>query len=231
MENVVVASTELFSGQSEMDRDVMQIEKVASEMVIETEDDRDKAALWLQQIKKKQKEVKEAWEPFLVDAKAIYDRVRGQKATMLEPLEKAERAIKQKVSNFIAQEEKKRAEEAERLRKLAVQEAERKLIEAAEAEESGDVVSAGMSMMEAEVYEQAAQTTRAEALSKAKGMSAVDSWEIVSIDNEKVPVMFQGMEIRPVDERAVKRLIKASKGTIQIPGISYKKTSTIRVRT
>ena len=231
MENVVATAPEVFSGQEVMNQDVLQITQVAYDMVIETEADRDRAAAWLQQIKKKQKEVKDAWEPFVVDAKAIYDRVRNQKKAMLDPLEKAEAAIKNKVSVFIAMEEKRREEEARRLRDLAMKEAEAKLAEAAKAEASGDEVSASMSMIEAEVYEQAAQTTKAEEISKVKGMSAVDSWDIVSIDHEKVPVIFSGMELRPVDEKAVKRLIRASKGQIQIPGVVYKKTSTIRVRT
>ena len=57
---------------------------------------------------------------------------------------------------------------------------------------------------------------------KAKGVSASKDWEIVSIDSKDVPLAVSGVEIRPVDVAAVMRLIRASKGTIQIPGIVYR---------
>ena len=37
--------------------------------------------------------------------------------------------------------------------------------------------------------------------------------------------------IRPVDEKAVARLIKMSKGQIKIPGIEYKETVSVSIRT
>lgn len=60
---------------------------------------------------------------------------------------------------------------------------------------------------------------------KAKGVSAGKDWEIVSIDGKSVPLMVSGVEIRPVDTAAVMRLIRASKGSIQIPGIVYREVA------
>lgn len=65
---------------------------------------------------------------------------------------------------------------------------------------------------------------------KAAGVSQSKTWEIVSIDSSKVPVSFEGVEIRPVDVKAVMRLIKESKGTIQIPGVQYRDSVSISVR-
>lgn len=62
---------------------------------------------------------------------------------------------------------------------------------------------------------------------KVSGVSTSTDWEIESIDASKVPTEVAGVIIRPVDEAAVKRLIRMSKGAVQIPGVVYKKTTKI----
>ena len=44
------------------------------------------------------------------------------------------------------------------------------------------------------------------------------------MDHDTVPISVSGVVIRPVDEKAIMKLIKASNGTIQIPGIKYRET-------
>ena len=63
---------------------------------------------------------------------------------------------------------------------------------------------------------------------KARGVSASKDWEIVSISSKDVPLSVSGVEIRPVDKAAVMRLIRASKGSIQIPGIVYQEAAKMR---
>ena len=65
---------------------------------------------------------------------------------------------------------------------------------------------------------------------KVKGVSSSKDWEITGIDAAKVPVEVAGTIIRPVDEKAIMRLIRASKGTIKIPGITYKVTMKMSAR-
>ena len=230
MENVVASVDTTFEGQTEMEDEVAAIVTMAARMTVTDDASNRMAVEALKRIKTQMKQVKDAWKPFKDDAKAILDRVRDQEKKMLEPLERAEKLIKGKVSDYVIAEERRRMEEAEKLRKLAMAEAEAKLAEAAEAEKGGDELTAGMSLMEAEVYEQAARTMQAGKAEKVSGMSSVASWKIVSIDDSKVPVEFSGMMLRPVDEGAVKRLIKASKGTITIPGVVYTKDAEIRIR-
>ncbi|MCQ4951053.1 hypothetical protein, partial [Bittarella massiliensis (ex Durand et al. 2017)] len=76
----------------------------------------------------------------------------------------------------------------------------------------------------------ATQATVIMDIPRAKGVSSGKDWEIEAIDHEKVPVNFSGVEIRPVDEKAIMRLIRASKGKIQIPGIKYKETIKMSIR-
>ncbi len=56
------------------------------------------------------------------------------------------------------------------------------------------------------------------------------SCPITSIDLDKVPVTALGVLIRPVDERAVMKLIRDSHGTVNIPGITYAETPVLSFR-
>ena len=117
------------------------------------------------------------------------------------------------------------------MRLLARQEMERKLEEAATAEAEGDVVGAEFALAEAEVMEGVASNSIVQVKApRADGVSRSKTWEIVEVDSSMVPVNFGGEEIRPVDLKAVMRIIKASKGTVQIPGIKYEEKTTISVR-
>ena len=228
MENVV-AKTEFFNGQAKMGNDVTQLVQVANELQVNNEADRTVAAQWLKAIKTLKDQAKEAWGPFEKDAKAILDRIRKQKKEMIDPLDMADKTIRAKVVASIDREREEKRKEAERLKELARKEVEASLAAAAEASASGDDLRAEMSLMDAEVYEQAANTVVADKVSKTKGVATIKEWEIVSIDSNKVPIFFMGTELRPVKEGSVKALIQASKGTIEIPGVVYQETTRLRV--
>ena len=68
---------------------------------------------------------------------------------------------------------------------------------------------------------------------KVKGISQSKTWEICEseCDWSKVPVSLIGIELRPVDKAAVLRLIKMSKGQVEIPGIKFRETYTTSVST
>ena len=55
-------------------------------------------------------------------------------------------------------------------------------------------------------------------------------WELVEVNNREVPLSLNGIELRPVDTKAVMRLIRASKGKIVIPGITYKAVAKMSFR-
>ena len=61
-------------------------------------------------------------------------------------------------------------------------------------------------------------------------MSKSKTWKIVGVDASRVPIEINGMVIRPVDEKAILRIIKASKGTIRIPGVIYEEATQISAR-
>ena len=150
---------------------------------------------------------------------------------MLKPLQEAEKNLKRGMKNYYQEKERKRLELEAKLRREAEEERERKLNEAAELETAGEKEAAEAALLDAQVTEEIAVNTSviAEPV-RTKGVTNTKDWEIQSIDKEKVPVVFAGMEIRPVDEKAITRLIRASKGTIQIPGVTYKEIIKISIR-
>ena len=126
---------------------------------------------------------------------------------------------------FLQEKERKRREAEEAARRAAEAERERKLAEAAEAEAAGNTEAAEAAFTEACIMDEARSYSIAPAEKpKAVGTTATKDWEIESIDQSQVPIDFCGMMLRPVDEAAVKRLIRASKGTVKIPGVKYKET-------
>ena len=98
-------------------------------------------------------------------------------------------------------------------------------------EAAGDKEGAEAAVEEAVVMDEATgYSVPAPVKSKVSGVSTSKDWEITNIDTAKVPVNFSGMELRPVDQAAVIRLIRASKGSIAIPGIAYREVAKMSFR-
>lgn len=219
------------SAEEALDKEVSLIEARALGIEIASDEDYGFAGEYAKYVKQTQKKATDYWEPLRVSAKKTYDDVLARKKEMLAPLESAEKILKKKMQAYLDEQNRKRREREEAMRKLAQAEVERKLAEAAEAESAGDMAAAEYAMAEAEVMDDVASNGKVIASApKAAGISTTKAWEIKSIDASKVPVEIAGVLIRPVDEKAVMRLIKASKGSIQIPGVIYEETVNISVR-
>lgn len=222
----------LDTAERSLGEEVSLVEQNAAGVVVHDSASYEQAAEITRTIKQMHKRVTDYWEPLRVSAKKTYDDVLGKKKRMIEPLEKAERILKGKMGAFVAQQEAERRAREEAARKAAQEEANRRLEEAAALEKAGDALGAEMAMAEAEVYDDAAAGIVVSGKApKVDGVSTSKSWEITSIDPDKVPVEIAGVVIRPVDEKAVARLIKMSKGQIKIPGIEYKETVSVSIRT
>ena len=145
-ENVTVMNAE----ESKLGNEVSLIEQRAEAVVVASGADFEDAGLFLKQIKQAQKQVKDYWEPLRVSAKKSYDEVLTHRKEMIEPLEKAEKIVKTKVNEYSAEQERKRREQEEAMRRLAQAEIDRHLNEAAEAEANGDAVGAEYAIMASE---------------------------------------------------------------------------------
>lgn len=228
MENNAVAQVP----QSENDMKISYelVESNANNLSIANEEQYAEAAEFARLVKTRQKEVREYFAPMKESAHKAHAAICEREKQMLAPLLSAERKVKSAMTGYTdrVREEARRQEEL--MRKLAQEEAERKLAEAVELEKSGDQSGAELAMAEASVAEQVGQNASLNVSApKIAGVSSIKDYEIVSIASDEVPIFIAGVEIRPVDTKAVMRLIKASGGTIDIPGIQYRETTRLSV--
>lgn len=178
------------------------------------------------EIKSVMARIKDLFAPVKRAAHDAHKRVCDQEATLLDPLKKSEAAVKQALGKYAAEKEATRRAAEEEARRIAHEEAERKLAEARAAEKSGDVEAAETALLDAVIADTAANNAVVTGVTpQAKGVTVTKDWEIVEIKAPLVPVAVGGVVIRPVDEAAIKRLIRESKGAVKIPGVTYRETT------
>lgn len=216
--------------EAKLDKEVSLIEQQAGEVVIASDDDFARAGELTKQVKEMQKQVTDYWEPMRKSTYEAYTAVNAHKKQMLDPLASAEKILKQKMGAYTKEQERIRREQEEARRRAAEAEMNRKLEEAAEAEAKGDSLGAKMAMAEAEVMEGVSTGAARSFAPHAKGVTQTKTWKIKRIDSDKVPISVAGIELRPVDEKAVLQLIKMSKGKVVIPGVEYEEDVIIGIR-
>ena len=199
------------------------------EITINNEEDNIKAGNFLKQIKPVMKNIKEYWKPLKESASKAHKDLCEREKVMLKPLEEAETQIKAKMSVYITEQEEKARREQEALRKAQEEEALKQLAEAEKLKSEGKEFEAQMQEEMAYAID-TVKTVVQPTIQKQEGISYVDDYEIVVVDNSKVPTYVNGIEIRPVDVQAIKKLAKASKGQIQIEGIKILSKKNIRTR-
>lgn len=214
-----------------LSKEVGEFERLVGAMQVKDDLSYAAAGNLLKQVKTMQKKVKEYWEPLRISAKKACDNVLAKKKEMTAPIDRAEKILKRKMGDYTMEQELKAREEEERRCREAQAEIDRKLEEAATLEAQGDEMGADFALAEAEVYDQYASGVAVKAQQpKVNGVSASKTWKIKSIDSCKVPIYFNGVELRPVDTAAVLRLVKSSKGQISIPGIEIEEDVVMSVR-
>lgn len=199
------------------------------EITIQNDEDNLKAGNFLKQIKPVIKNIKEYWKPLKESAKKAHSDLCEREKTMLEPLELAEKDLKAKMSVYIVEEEKKARAEQEALRKAQEEEALKQLAEAEKLKAEGNEVEAQIQEEMAYALDEV-KTVINPTIQKQEGISYMTDYEITVTDSKKVPAYINGIEIRPVDTQAIKRLVKMCKGNIQIEGIQISEKKVMKVR-
>ena len=182
-------------------------------------------------IKTQARKVAEFFAPMKKRASDAHKEICAREKMMLSPLQAAERELKNKMGTFRLEEDRRRREAEEQARRAA-QEAQRlKEEEALALESQGRFEEASSALAEDEIAEGVVKTgVYAPAPQKAAGVSVSKDWAITKIDHKQVPVEIAGAVIRPVDEAAIMRLIRATKGGIVIPGVEYAEKSRMSFR-
>lgn len=228
MKEEIVATVDV---QPEIAENVSLVGAKVEEMTVRNDAEYSAAGALLKQVKSLQKTIKDYWEPLRVSAKKAYDDVLSKKKEMLDPVDSAEKILKRKMGDYLAEKERIAREIEEQKRREAEAEMQRKLAEAAEHETAGRADEAEFAMAEAEVFDQYAANISIQAEKpKMQGVSTVKSWKVEVVDSTKVPVLLGGVELRPVDTAAVLRLVKMMDGKIEIPGVKITEDVSLRVR-
>ena len=231
-ESIVAVMPELEPvDEQQLTQEVTDIEFRAESFVIQTPEDYEAAGEFGKMLKQKAAEVTGFFKPMKDSAYQAHKAVCDREKAMLTPLKNAEKIVKKTMGDYLMEQERIRREAEEAARRAAEEERERKLKEAMALEAAGDKEGAEAAVEEAVVMDEATgYSVPASVKPKVSGVSTSKDWEITSIDTSKVPVNFSGMELRPVDQAAVIRLIRASKGSIAIPGIAYREVAKMSFR-
>lgn len=231
-ESIVAVMPELEPvDEQQLTQEVTDIEFRAESFVIQTPEDYEAAGEFGKMLKQKAAEVTGFFKPMKDSAYQAHKAVCDREKAMLTPLKNAEKIVKKTMGDYLMEQERIRREAEEAARRAAEEERERKLKEAMALEAAGDKEGAEAAVEEAVVMDEATgYSVPAPVKPKVSGVSTSKDWEITSIDTAKVPVNFNGMELRPVDQAAVMRLIRASNGSIAIPGIAYREVAKMSFR-
>ena len=195
-----------------------------------TNDDENKnAGEFLKQIKTTSKSIETYWKPLKESAKKAHSDLCEKEKQMLNPLKEAEIQIKAKMSVYILEQEKKAKEKEEIIRKAQEEEALKQLAEAEKLRAEGDEEEALVIEEIAFAMDENKTIIKPE-IPKQAGISYQLDYKITIIDSLKVPTYLNGIEIRPVDVSAIKRIVKMQKGQVQIEGIKIEQEKIVKVR-
>lgn len=116
--------------QTKLNNEVMSIEQKAELVTVDTEQDYTSVCEHVKVIKTMQQRVSDYWEPMRISAKKAYDDVLAHKKAMYDPLIKAEKILKGKLTGFLDRKRREEEELRKQLEEKARQEAAAKLAEA-----------------------------------------------------------------------------------------------------
>lgn len=228
---VAVVAQPKDSAEEALATEVTAIEMRASMVAVTNDDEYREAGEFGVELRERMNDVTTFFAPMKKAAHDAHKQICDREKQMLAPLKSAEKMLKDAISSYMQKKEEERRAAEEAAKRLAMQEYEAKMKAAVEAEKKGNDEEAEAAFVDAAAAESMSrQLTIDSTAPSMKGVSTQTDYEIVSIEMKDVPNEINGVVIRPIDLAAVKRLIKASKGTIKIEGISYKEVKTTSFR-
>lgn len=208
----------------------------AEALEIKTQPEYENAVNFVKDVKALQKEIKTTFDPIVDKANKAHKEAVRQRNKFLDPAKSAEKTVKTKMSNYVAEQERKRREEEERLRKLAARreaEARRKAEEAAKLAEkkrlAGEEEEAAMLEEKAEQFIERANAIEAPVLAnrvdEVRGVSYREGWDVEITDPAQVPRNFCVPDLK-----AIRAYVTSTKGKMAIEGVRImpKKIPSIR---
>lgn len=187
----------------------------------------------LMRIKGVRKQVDELMDPIVKKAHEAHKEAVAAKKKLTDPLDQAEKSIKQALLVYNQEQQRKAREEEERLRKIAEEQAVRereKLLKQAE-----KAIDKGNDAKAEELIEQADKVVPLTPIvtpqvQKVEGIATRKVWKAVVENPQLVPAYFNGIEIRTINQSALNKFAQMSSGSIQIPGVKFVMEETIAAR-
>lgn len=197
--------------------------EVLSQKPITTAEEFDTAGAAILAVAATEKNVTDFFEPLRVATYNAYQAVLEKKKPFIERLSKIRLNLNKVRSDYKLkleaeerEQQRKAKEEADR---IAREEQEKLLKQAAKAEQSGNVTKAVALVERAVEVQPVVFITPPSAPPKTAGVSDVETWTAEVENVDLVPDKVNGILIRPVDMAALNKLAKMSKGQVQIPGV------------
>ena len=211
----------------ELEKAIEPISEQAANIVVNSADSYEMAGLFLKDIKTYIKKAKDYWSPIKKAASEAHKKVCEKEKEMLSAPTQAEKTVADKMAVWYRAEQARieavRREE-ERKRK---EETDRLLAEAAKAEDEGDLMNADINMFFAEAIESAPMIAPQAAV-KVSGITTRVNYKAVVVDASKVPVSFNGLELRPINMSALNQLARTFKSTdCPIEGVKFVADTTV----
>lgn len=197
-------------------------------IVVKDQGSYDKAATILKGVKGLQKQVEESYNPIIQKALASHREAIAQRDKYLNPLKTIESAIKSRISGYLAECEKKRLAEEERLRKEAEEKAakERARLEnkAEKALEKGNEEKANDLLEQAQQVE-ALVPSVAPIVQKAAGVSGRKIWKAKVVDFKSL-----SDDYKLINQSLLDSIARNTKGANKITGVEFYSEDVVSVR-
>lgn len=216
--------------------EVVPVVHFAQSLTIKSQEDSVSAQSFLKEIKAKTKAANDRIEPSVKAAHSAWKKIKDLQNSIIEPLERAEKLIKQKVVAWESEQERKRQDEIRKAQALADEKARKereKLEEKARiAAEQGKVEKAE-ALLEKSQEVVAAPVFTPPTMPKQEGMSFRSNWKAEVTDKlalMKYAVETGNLPFFEVNQSVVNNLAKATKGSMAIPGIKFVEEKVMSVR-
>lgn len=219
-------------------KEVDGVVEKANKFVIKTQSDYDKVNEFLIGVKGLIKKVKASYDPICEAANAAWKTAVAQRKEQLDPLEAAEKIVKQRSIEFLEEQDRIRREaEAKAQREAEAAEAKRR----AELEAQAKAHEAKGNTAKAEERRQMAEQVAiapkpvAPTVQKASNQALKDVWNAEVTDlNALVKAVAEGrapINLIKADEVVIRGIATKMQGNFPIPGIRFFSTKQLAVRT
>lgn len=223
-----MASESVFSEVQEMAVNTEALSRRAQEFAITSAEERQSACEMLEGVIELKQEITAHYEPMREKAWATYQEILKRKKEKLTPVEAVELTLRAKIGQFDQAERKRlQAEEEERRRKAFEEEKRKKEEEAARAREQGKEILA-QAIESAPVVPPPVVVPRESKPAPTMSGGTVSSreeWDFRITNESLLP-----REYLMPDEKAIRAVVKARKGSTQIPGVEAFPVADVTVR-